>query len=45
MRVRLLAIGTRGDIQPYVALGLSLKRAGFGVSIAATADFQPFVES
>jgi sterol 3beta-glucosyltransferase len=45
MHVRLLAIGTRGDVQPYIALGLGLKRAGFGVSIAATADFRPFVES
>jgi len=35
MRVRLLAIRTRGDVQTYVALGLSLKCAGFGVSIAA----------
>lgn len=45
MRMRLLAIRTRGDVQPYVALGLRLKCAGFGVSIAATADFRPFVES
>lgn len=45
MRVRLLAIGTRGDVQPYVALGLGLKRAGFEVSLAATEDFRPFVES
>ncbi|HZB08985.1 MAG TPA: glycosyltransferase [Rubrobacter sp.] len=45
MHVRLLAIGTRRDVQPYIALGLGLKRAGFGVSIAATADFRPFVES
>lgn len=28
-----------------MALGLGLKRAGFGVSIAATADFRPFIES
>jgi hypothetical protein len=40
MRVCLLAIRTRGDVQPYVALDLSLKSAGFGVSIAATADFE-----
>jgi hypothetical protein len=45
MRVRLLATGTRGDVQSYVALGLGLKRAGFEVSLAATADSRPFVES
>ena len=45
MRVRLLTNRTRGDVQPCVALGLSLKCAGFGISIAATGDFRPFVES
>jgi sterol 3beta-glucosyltransferase len=43
MRVRLLAIGTRGDVQPCVALGLGLKRAGFEVSLAATEDFRTYL--
>ena len=41
MRVRLLATGTRGDVQPCVALGL--KRAGFEVSLAATEDFRTYL--
>jgi sterol 3beta-glucosyltransferase len=45
MQVRLLAIGTRGDVQPYVALGRGLQRAGFKVSLATTADFRRLVES
>lgn len=45
MHIRLLALGTRGDVQPYIALGLGLKRAGYDVSVAATADFVTFIES
>ena len=25
MRITILALGTRGDVQPYIALGLGLK--------------------
>lgn len=45
MHIRLLAFGTRGDVQPYTALALGLKRAGYDVSIATTSDFKAFVES
>ncbi len=44
MHIRLLAIGTQGDVQPYVALGLGLQRAGFEVSLGTTANFKAFVE-
>lgn len=44
MHIRILAIGTRGDVQPYVALGLGLQQAGFEVSLATTANFRAFVE-
>jgi len=43
--IRLLALGSRGDVQPYVALGLGLQQAGFDVSIGTSADFRPFVET
>jgi sterol 3beta-glucosyltransferase len=29
MRITLLIAGTRGDIQPAVALGVGLKKAGY----------------
>lgn len=45
MKIRLLAFGTRGDVQPYVALALGLQQAGYDVSVGTTADFQDFVES
>jgi sterol 3beta-glucosyltransferase len=44
MHIRLLALGTRGDVQPYIALGLGLQRAGFAVSLGTTANFKSFVE-
>lgn len=31
MNVAILALGTRGDVQPYVALGAGLKEAGYEV--------------
>jgi len=35
VRVAVLAIGSRGDVQPYVALGLGLRAAGHDVRLAA----------
>jgi sterol 3beta-glucosyltransferase len=43
--IRLLALGSQGDVVPYVSLGLGLQQAGFDVSIGTTADFRPLVES
>lgn len=43
MRVTILALGSRGDVQPFIALGLSLQRAGHSVRIAAAADYGPLV--
>lgn len=45
MHIRLLAFGTRGDVQPYVALALGLQQAGFDVSIGTSEDFRDFVEA
>ena len=44
MNIRLLAMGTRGDVQPYVALGLGLQRAGYDVTLGTTPDFRSLVE-
>ena len=39
----ILAHGSRGDVQPYVAFGFGLKQAGYSVKIAAPAQFQSLV--
>lgn len=44
MRITILTAGSRGDIQPYVALGMGLQAAGHDVQIATHALFQPFIE-
>ncbi|WP_330474995.1 glycosyltransferase [Terrabacter sp. C0L_2] len=38
MRILLLGMGSRGDVQPLVALGQRLQRMGYAVSLAAPAD-------
>ncbi|MFW5691750.1 MAG: glycosyltransferase [Chloroflexota bacterium] len=43
MRVALLTYGSRGDVQPFVALGVSLKAAGHQVRLAAPGRFAAFV--
>jgi UDP:flavonoid glycosyltransferase YjiC (YdhE family) len=43
MRIVILAMGTRGDVQPCVALGLALMRAGHTVRLAAPDDQEAFV--
>ena len=43
MRIVLIAGGSRGDVQPYVALGQGLRAAGHAVSVLATADFRELV--
>ncbi len=40
----ILAYGSRGDVQPYIALGSGLQRAGHTVTLAAPAVFRPFIE-
>ena len=45
MNITILTTGTRGDTQPYLALGLALKQAGHTVRIAAFENFEAFVKS
>ncbi len=40
MKITLTAIGSRGDVQPYVALGAGFKRAGHEVILSAPAIFE-----
>lgn len=41
--VTLIAVGTRGDVQPYIALGKGLRLAGFTVRLATTPNFRASV--
>ena len=43
MRVTIMSVGSRGDVQPYVALGLGLQAAGHDVILATHDDFRAFV--
>ncbi len=45
MRILLSTIGSRGDIQPMVALALQLKALGQDVRLCVPPDFQDWIES
>ncbi|PIG94967.1 glycosyltransferase [Gloeocapsopsis sp. IPPAS B-1203] len=45
MQITILAIGSRGDVQPYIALGLGLQAAGHQIQIVSYARFAQFVRS
>ncbi|MFL7941570.1 glycosyltransferase [Priestia megaterium] len=45
MLITMLTTGTRGDTQPFMALGLELKKKGYRVRIAASEAYQNFIES
>ena len=43
MNVAILTLGTRGDVQPYVALGAGLKEAGHGATLVTGKGFDELV--
>jgi UDP:flavonoid glycosyltransferase YjiC (YdhE family) len=45
MRIAILATGSRGDVQPYLALGDGLQRAGHEVRLATHQNFAELVAS
>jgi sterol 3beta-glucosyltransferase len=45
MQIVLMALGTRGDVQPMIALGLALKAVGHRVRIVAGSNFATWIES
>lgn len=45
MHVVIATVGTRGDVQPYVALGKELKRRGHDLTIATNTDHRALVEA
>lgn len=45
MHITILTYGSRGDVEPYVALGKGLQRAGHSVRLAAPETFEDLVLS
>jgi sterol 3beta-glucosyltransferase len=45
MKLAILTAGTRGDVEPCVALALGLGRAGYDVTVGADPNFRSFVTS
>jgi len=43
MNILILTHGSRGDVQPYVALGCGLLKAGHSVTICTCVHFKPFI--
>lgn len=45
MKITIATVGTRGDVQPYIALGLGLQESGHLVQIATDSTFKDFIEA
>ncbi|MFN8372991.1 MAG: glycosyltransferase [Anaerolineae bacterium] len=45
MKIVVMTVGTRGDVQPYVALARGLQRAGHEVLLASASNFASFVQA
>jgi sterol 3beta-glucosyltransferase len=44
-KITIVAVGSRGDIQPYCALALGLQQRNYRVQIATAKNFRSFVEN
>ena len=44
MKIALLTLGTRGDTQPFIALGKALMARGHDVALGAPDNFQSWIE-
>ncbi len=44
-RVLIITIGSRGDIQPFIALGKGLQSAGYDVALQTAEAYKPFVQA
>jgi sterol 3beta-glucosyltransferase len=45
MKIAIVTGGTRGDVQPYVAVGAALKARGHDVRVATHDEYAPFVRA
>ena len=45
MKILILTLGSRGDVQPYVALGAALRARGHDVTVSAGRGFEAMIEA
>lgn len=45
MKIAILTLGTRGDVQPYAVLGQALKKRGHQVTLSTAKNFEQLVKS
>lgn len=45
MKIAILTLGTRGDVQPYAVLGQALKQLGHHVTLSTAKNFEQLVKS
>jgi UDP:flavonoid glycosyltransferase YjiC (YdhE family) len=45
MKILIATLGSRGDVQPYLALAVGLQQAGHGVTLAAPQTFAGWIQS
>ncbi len=45
MRITIFATSSRSDIQPYLALGMELKKEDAQVQVATFENYKSFIES
>ena len=45
MKIAITTVGTRGDLQPYIALGLGLKKSGHEVLVVSSKNEESFVRN
>ena len=45
MRITVLAMGSRGDVQPFIAIAYRLQQTGYSVEVAANIDFEGLIRS
>ncbi len=43
LEIAIVASGTRGNVQPYIALGRGLQGAGYAVCLLTSDNFAPLV--
>ncbi|MCC6613019.1 MAG: glycosyltransferase family 1 protein [Anaerolineae bacterium] len=43
MNIFIVTLGSRGDVQPYIALGKGLQAAGHAVTVCTSVSFEPFI--
>ena len=42
-KITILTFGSRGDVQPYVALAIGLQKVGYEISVATNPSFEELV--